>query len=413
MAVWCLNSGLGIGMVLRCPRLGEETRPRPSGRKHGHAFFGSGGTAGARGVSLLLHHRHEHILFKTYSERLAVIDLDICDGVNISIIGAYLPHFGHGDEGGEQLYNEIDNNLTIAKNEAKQRSSHSIITADFNAEVGLRIAFDDPEVVGLGTLPLRSHRGDMLIKWATLNDMIITNTHGTEGPDDLWTYKHGTTLKQLDFILVGKPLRKWIVESYVLKSVDVGSDHRPNLLVLATPSAGRTKAKHRRKVSLKHWKPDNNYKSEVERRLRSTSASSMDADEKLRAIQDALGDSLSVTPAQRDKSNPRPHLLDDEINKLIEQRRTNQQRHLLERDEQKVRISTCKRIQALVRKTNDDIKTQKLGKVPEEFCDLQRLDTITGKPRSRVISQMQCDDDRKLSSRQDIAEQFAKFYEGL
>ena len=66
------------------------------------------------------------------SERLPVLDLRICSGMTVAIIGECFPHTGCPDVDVEHLYDGIDNAIA----ESKQRGAHPILAADFNAEVG-------------------------------------------------------------------------------------------------------------------------------------------------------------------------------------------------------------------------------------------------------------------------------------
>ena len=88
------------------------------------------------------------------------------------IIAVYMPHSGYPDEDVEAVYASLERILQ----EARRKKMRSILAGDFNAEVGSREEFDDPSILGLHGVPLRSRRGDWLLRWCTKFDLVIANT---------------------------------------------------------------------------------------------------------------------------------------------------------------------------------------------------------------------------------------------
>ena len=72
--------------------------------QHGHAWFGSGGTRGQRGIGFLLHSRWQHSFFKPLSERCAVIGIRVTPKCRLRVIGTYMPHAAQPDEDVDVVY---------------------------------------------------------------------------------------------------------------------------------------------------------------------------------------------------------------------------------------------------------------------------------------------------------------------
>ena len=163
----------------------------------GHFWFGSGGTRGRCGVGFLLHSRWNHSFFRPISERCACLGIRINRQLLIHAIGAYMPHGGHQDYEVEAVYAELDDECR----KARAKKAKIIVGADFNAEVGNRTEYDNPQVLGDNPMPSRNERGSMLLQWCEGQKLALCNTFGCPSLLAAWTYKNGEQQKQLDYIL--------------------------------------------------------------------------------------------------------------------------------------------------------------------------------------------------------------------
>ena len=80
-----------------------------------------------------------------------------------------MPHGGKPDGDVEQIYGILEEQC----DEAKKRGFRTILAGDFNAEVGARGDFDDPEIIGPSVFPYRSERGLWLMNWCSFHGLKI------------------------------------------------------------------------------------------------------------------------------------------------------------------------------------------------------------------------------------------------
>ena len=78
------------------------------------------------------------------------------------------------DEQVEAVYAMAENEIA----EGRRKRFKCVCAGDFNAEVGPRAEGDDSKVVGCNPMPLRSERGDALVKFCTHHGLVLTNTFG-------------------------------------------------------------------------------------------------------------------------------------------------------------------------------------------------------------------------------------------
>ena len=97
---------------------------------------------------------------------------------------------------------------------------------DFNAKVG-KGRQDD--TVGSYGLERRNERGEKLVEWAKINNMIIMNIWFSQHPRRLWTWQSpgDQTRNQIDYILIGKRYRNALLSTKTRLGADIESDHVP------------------------------------------------------------------------------------------------------------------------------------------------------------------------------------------
>ena len=84
-----------------------------------------------------------------------------------------------------------------------------------------------PDAIGKYTIGKANERGELLAKFYTRNNLVVTNTRFPKRKLYTWTSPDGKTKNhQIDFILTRKPaVRQSILDSTVLNVPDI-SDHR-------------------------------------------------------------------------------------------------------------------------------------------------------------------------------------------
>lgn len=195
-----------------------------------HLFAGSGNDTNTRGVGFLIHSRWKNKLqrFAPVNERLAYIDIDIYKW-KLRIITACFPHSGYCDAHVQRMYDT----LSDLRSDALQKKRHTLITGDFNAQVGSRDDDESKTTIGNFGYGATNLRGAWLKTWAAKEHYVISNTHFRKQPQHMTTYMSPSkTQYQIKYILV--PPRIWSIVSNAQSThfPDLGSDHQPVQLTM-------------------------------------------------------------------------------------------------------------------------------------------------------------------------------------
>ncbi|XP_012938670.1 craniofacial development protein 2 [Aplysia californica] len=159
----------------------------------------SGGDKHERGVAVIMDMPTSKTLkgYLTISDRVMLVRLK-GSPFDTTIIQAYAPISESTEDEIEKFYDEINQAKTHCKSQ-----DIVIVMGDFNAKVG---AIRHEDIVGPYGLGNRNERGEKLLKWAILNDMIIGNTCYEQPPRRLWTWKSpgDSARNQIDYIMIKK-----------------------------------------------------------------------------------------------------------------------------------------------------------------------------------------------------------------
>ena len=217
----------------------------------GHRFYGSGGFRGRCGVGFMVNKCLGDHKFLAVNERIAILDLDQ-PSCRIRVISVYMPDITHPDLEVEAVYAELEGFIL----EAKSKNMQFILVGDFNAQVGARDEdHDDAEVVGPQSSLTRNDRGNALVRWCTLHDLVVANSHFDMGSGGEWTYCKGHLRRQLDYILVSRQLFRFhLLQFGLASSVDIGSDHRALDARLLSNTRSKTDSRQKRKTGPRIWK---------------------------------------------------------------------------------------------------------------------------------------------------------------
>ena len=169
---------------------------------------------------------HERLIgqhcFTALNERVAFLSLNL-GGLRVKLFGVYFPDSSYCDLEVESVYSQLDSQLLDCACDIR---THCIVAGDFNARVGSQDTYDDVSILGSGGLPGRNSRGDWLLQWCAINQLVIANTHFETDAEKIWTYRNADTRKQLDYFLFDKRLFKRVQHCAVQPDLDTGSDHR-------------------------------------------------------------------------------------------------------------------------------------------------------------------------------------------
>ncbi|GFO12223.1 MORC family CW-type Zinc finger protein 3 [Plakobranchus ocellatus] len=160
---------------------------------------------------------------------------------NLNIIQVYAPTSACSDDDIEKFYEELEE----ARTQCSQQNP-LIIMGDFNAKVG---EGREENIVGPHGLGTRNLRGEKLVEWCKMNNLIIGNTWFQQPPRRKWTWKSpGEEIRnQIDFILLSHRFRNALLSAKSYPGADCYSDHAP---VIAKYKV-KLKKTHRKIINIK------------------------------------------------------------------------------------------------------------------------------------------------------------------
>ena len=157
--------------------------------------------------------------YEPISDRLSLLSLKGKFSI-ITFIQCYFPTITHPDEEVIELYDQIQ---SIVDNVPAR--DHLFIMGDFNCKIG-KLHANYASSIGKHTLGNANDRGELLAKFCTRNNLIVTNSMFQKKRLHTWTSPYGKTKNQIDFILTRKSsTRQNVLDSMALNVPDI-SDHR-------------------------------------------------------------------------------------------------------------------------------------------------------------------------------------------
>ena len=146
------------------------------------------------------------------------------DFFNLSVVQAYAPASGYGDNEIEEFYDQLQNVI-----DQTPKKDILVVQGDWNAKVGKDVFENWQGICGPFCNDNANERGLRLQDFATFNDLGLANTFGYHKASRGWTW-HRPNLQhhnQIEYILMRK--RFWSgVNSARTRSfpgADIGSDH--------------------------------------------------------------------------------------------------------------------------------------------------------------------------------------------
>jgi len=222
----------------------QETRWRGasarkiSGKAAVYKFLWSGKDKGTGGVGVLVSERWIDNVFevKRVSDRIMLVKLNVGEVV-LAVISVYAPQVGLNDSVKDAFYDDLLS-LTLSI----PSSNILTICGDFNGHIGELSAGYEGVHGGCG-LGARNTEGERILEFSVAHNLVVTNSCFRKKPDHIVTYKSGTSISQIDYILVRKRDRKLVRDVKVIPGEECAPQHR--LLVgdftIALPPTTRRK----------------------------------------------------------------------------------------------------------------------------------------------------------------------------
>ena len=257
--------------------------------------------------------------FTPCSDRVIMLQLKTHTGI-MNIIQVYAPTTDKEDDEVEEFYAELDDIFKSIKN-----SDITVVMGDFNAKVGK----DKVEAVtggfGLGE---RNSRGDRMVEFCQVRDLMIANTFFKLPDRRLYTWKSpkdspGNRVRnQIDYILVNNRYRNSVKAAKTYPGADINSDHNPVIAKLNVRMKTIKKRinKYTDPKILKNSKIHDAVKKEVNECMRDIDTSEeLSVDKKWKQIQTKLE---TITEKHlRSKRTKKKQWMTSEILDLMEERR--------------------------------------------------------------------------------------------
>ena len=188
-----------------------------------HELIHSGGSIHERGIGLILN-KETSKLIKGYwgvSDRVLLVKLKGSRALDINIIQVYAPTSASTEEELDNFYKEVE----TAKKQCKVQAP-IIIMGDLNAKVGCEKISDTLDPYGQRDV---NDRGEKLIEWAQINQLVISNTWFKQPLRRRWTWKKPGTgeRNQIDYMMISKRFRDSLMIARSAPGADCYSDHIP------------------------------------------------------------------------------------------------------------------------------------------------------------------------------------------
>uniref|UniRef100_A0A8D8UV16 Craniofacial development protein 2 n=2 Tax=Cacopsylla melanoneura TaxID=428564 RepID=A0A8D8UV16_9HEMI len=291
-------------------------------------FSGNVDSKHLHGVAIMIDETEKHTVknFVPLSPRVMLLQLEAYCGT-LNLIQVYAPTADKDEEEVEQFYKEIETVLKLAKNQ-----DVTIVMGDLNAKIGQG---EQDEWVGKHGLGERNERGDRLHQFCQENSMVISNTLFEHHKRHLYTWKSPQdrpdhiVRNQIDYFMIKQRYKNSVKNAKTYPGADVGSDH--SLLVAEIKVRLKNIKRHARKAridtnQLRNVNTMGDVYQEVNENLKNLKAKGdtsveKDPEDIWMSIKSAV-----IEPCRKylkpEKRQERQDWMNDEILKLMEERRT-------------------------------------------------------------------------------------------
>ena len=142
--------------------------------------------------------------------------------VKLTLIHAYAPTNDADEETKDHFYEKLQ--VIVEKT---QKHDILVITGDLNAKVGNDVEGYE-RVMGKHGIGTRNENGEKLCDFCAMNDLVITGTifPHKEIHKQTWISPDRHTCNQIDHVLINRRFRTSVLDTRVIRSADIASDHQ-------------------------------------------------------------------------------------------------------------------------------------------------------------------------------------------
>jgi hypothetical protein len=204
----------------------SECKWKESGEKilrDGYKIWWSGGNEGRNGVGMVVCPKlRDYVLdIKCHNDRLMEMKLKVNNSLTIEIIQLYAPQSGKTVEEKDGFLAELEQLL-------ERNTRTALVMGDFNAKVGSdRTGFED--VLGKFGSGEKNRDGAKMLEMCNRNGLQISNSwFAKRRSHQITRYGYGEdrTESIIDYICIGKEIRKFLADVKACPMVSIDSDHR-------------------------------------------------------------------------------------------------------------------------------------------------------------------------------------------
>ena len=179
------------------------------------------------------------------------------------IISTYAPQQGCTEEEKDAYREKLEGYM-----ERIPRTERIVIAGDMNAQVGENCDGYERVHGGLGFIR-RNLEGERLLEVAEIADMTILNTMFKKRRNHLITYKSGGNETQIDYIMVRKEDRKFVMDCKLIPGEPVVAQHRL-LMADLRMKIEKKRRKEERKRKINVWERRGEKKTEFRQKVEGT-----------------------------------------------------------------------------------------------------------------------------------------------
>lgn len=157
--------------------------------------------------------------FKSYSDRVATLEINLSSNNVLTFIQAYAPTEKCKDDELDLFYSTLETAIESAY------TNKYIIMGDFNAQIGKSLQGEE-RAFGMYSNGKRSKHGQRLVEFAIEKNLKFTNSMYKIRPSRKWTWQspNGLYRNEIDYILTGNDLK---VQNFnIIQNLNFYTDHR-------------------------------------------------------------------------------------------------------------------------------------------------------------------------------------------
>ena len=266
----------------------------------------------------------------------------------------------------------------------------------------------------------RNSRGDVLVKWATLEGLCLLNTQFATNFEQQWTHNNGINKKQIDYFLIEFSMRGWATNAEANTDLCVGMDHRcvrADLKILAR-TARKPRLRKSKGTSTWGWEPQESSAytealgAALKTRFSTSCAEKWDASQKCKVLEEVVVEVARAHERPKASQAQVPDNAQEKVKRAIRERKELKKQARDAGNTERI-TELSKQIQKGIRISRRVKKRKQVGQILADFKGLQKLADIRNNHIRKRLGSVYDLKGSLRTSRQGIVDAFADFYNQL